>query len=80
MSAAPEHNAWDAGEDRAGPDPTLARAEELVDRFGERAGSWLSHVGRDAERLLARAREEAEDIWAEAQSLRHNGRGGASQP
>ncbi len=45
----------------AAPDGSdLERAEQLVAEWGERLGSWLS-------RSLARAREEAEDIWAEAQ-------------
>ena len=48
-----------AGEERSDTE----RAEELLEQWGERAGRWLS-------RTWARAREEAEDIWAEAQSVR----------
>jgi hypothetical protein len=42
----------------------VQRAEELLEQAGQRVGIWLW-------RVTARAREEAEDIWAEAQSLRH---------
>ena len=51
--------------------PTMERAEELVDRLGQRAGQIGSELGQRLLRLAARAREEAEDIWAEAQSMRH---------
>ncbi len=51
-----------------------ARAEELVDRMGERLGHFFSQVSRRAEWAIARAREEAEDIWAEAQSIRRDKR------
>ncbi|MFN2477474.1 MAG: hypothetical protein ABR526_14185 [Chthoniobacterales bacterium] len=51
-----------------------ARAEELVDRLGERVGHLFSQVSRRAEWAIARAREEAEDIWAEAQSIRRDKR------
>jgi hypothetical protein len=46
----------------------VERANELIEEWGERVGHWLS-------RASARAREEAEDIWAEAQSIRHGERG-----
>lgn len=39
------------------------RAEQVMENLGERLGDWAS-------RALARAREEAEDIWAEAQTVR----------
>jgi hypothetical protein len=44
-------------------DELMHDAEERMEDFGERFGRWLS-------RAAARAREEAEDIWAEAQDLR----------
>jgi hypothetical protein len=47
------------------------RAEEIVDRVAERVSDLTSTWGRKLLRLAARAREEAEDIWAEAQSIRH---------
>jgi len=52
--------------DRSGTE----RAEEMVDRLAERVGHWTSVVGRKLLWLGARAREEAEDIWAEAQNIR----------
>jgi len=51
-------------------DPATARAEELVDVLGQRAGRFAAEAGRNLTRLAARAREEAEDILAEAQHLR----------
>ena len=53
-----------------GARPTMERAEELVDRLGQRAGQIGTELGQRLLRLAARAREEAEDIWAEAQSMR----------
>ena len=44
-----------------------ARAEELVERV-------TGQVTRIARRLVVRAREEAEDIVAEAQTIRRGGR------
>lgn len=49
-----------------------ARAEILVDQWGERVGKFLSGAGYQLRKAAARAREEAEDIWAEAQTIRHN--------
>jgi hypothetical protein len=49
-----------------------ARAEILVDQWGERVGKFLSSGGYQLRKAAARAREEAEDIWAEAQTIRHN--------
>lgn len=46
------------------------RAEVLVDRLGERLGHFLSIAGYQLRKATARAREEAEDIWAEAQAIR----------
>jgi hypothetical protein len=50
----------DAGDQR----PVEDRAEELVDE-------WTRRAARSLTVLVARAREEVEDIWAEAQELRH---------
>lgn len=47
-----------------------ARAEELLDRAGEQVGRFASELGVRLRRAAARAREEAEDVWAEAQALR----------
>jgi hypothetical protein len=48
----------------------MERAEEMVDRIAERVSHYTSVWGRKLLRFAARAREEAEDIWAEAQSIR----------
>jgi hypothetical protein len=45
----------------------LDRAEEIVARIE-------LEVAQRAQRLIVRAVEEAQDIWAEAQALRHEGR------
>jgi hypothetical protein len=41
----------------------VRRAEELIEQWGQRFGGWLG-------RVTSRAREEAEDILAEAKSIR----------
>jgi hypothetical protein len=56
--------------------PARVRAEELLDRAGERLGYTASTVGLRLRQWTARAREEAEDLWAEAQSRRQNTNGG----
>ena len=56
--------------DRSGREAT-ARAEELVDRMGESVGHLASLAGWRILRAAAFVREEAEDVWAEAQSVRH---------
>ena len=50
--------------------PAMQRAEEMVDRMAERIGHYAGVVGHKLLWFVARAREEAEDIWAEAQELR----------
>jgi hypothetical protein len=49
--------------------PELARAEELIDRGAQSVATWASRIGREVLKGAARAREEAEDILAEARSL-----------
>lgn len=46
------------------------RAEELVDHAAQRVAEFTALLKRKLAHVAARAREEAEDIWAEAQSLR----------
>jgi hypothetical protein len=46
------------------------RAEEIVDHLAPMVGRLAALAGLQILKLAARAREEAEDIWAEAQSLR----------
>jgi len=50
--------------------PNVDRAEEVVSRLEDTVGAYAIVIGRRLQRLAARAREEAEDIWAEAQHLR----------
>lgn len=52
--------------DGAGPEGERSeteRAEQVMENVGERIGDWVS-------RAVTHAREEAEDIWAEAQTVR----------
>lgn len=63
--------------DAAHPSPTQApdqttteRAEETFDAMGQRIGIFALAARDHLARLSARAREEAEDMWAEAQHLR----------
>ena len=59
----------EAGDERADR-PATERAEELADRMGQRFGLVAAHVGLRLRRMAALAGEEAEDVWAEAQSIR----------
>ena len=54
--------------------PALQRAEELVDHIGERIGYFTHMLGHRLRKASARAREELQDIWAEAQHIRTRGR------
>src|SRR3954453_16191198 len=51
--------------------PATERADELLSRAGQTAGIFASLLGRRIARVAAFAREEIEDMWAEAQSIRH---------
>ncbi len=66
MSERPDEQAKDQGAHR----PATERAEAVVDLLGERIGAFAFIAGFQIRRLAARAREEAEDLWAEAQSVR----------
>ncbi len=66
MSDAPKSNL----NGKTANDAAVARAEELVDRLGERLGRFFGASGHQLRKATARAREEAEDIWAEAQAIR----------
>jgi hypothetical protein len=58
------------GQDAGAASPAMQRAEELVDRMGERVAHYAALLGTKIKEWAARLREEAEDIWAEAQSIR----------
>lgn len=60
----------DETSDEAGPSPDYTRAEEMVDQMGQAIGIYASRLGRRILKGIALAREEAEDIWAEAEALR----------
>jgi hypothetical protein len=48
----------------------IARADELMNHLGQRIGCGLVRLGRRLRWAGARLREEGEDTWAEAHSLR----------
>jgi hypothetical protein len=50
-------------------DERMKRAEEMVDEVAKRVGELTGRLGHGLLWLAARAREEAEDIWAEARSI-----------
>ena len=52
------------------PPDAMQRAEEMVDWLGQRVGHYTSVAGYYLLWMASRAREEAEDIWAEAQTIR----------
>jgi hypothetical protein len=52
--------------------PATERAEEMLDGMGERINQLASVAGPGLRKFLALAREEAEDIWAEAQHIRRS--------
>jgi hypothetical protein len=60
--------------------PATARAEELVDRLGHRMSHWATVNGLQARRTMARLREDAEDMWVEAQEMRNGWRSKREQP
>jgi hypothetical protein len=48
-----------------------AKAEQLIDQMGQRVSQFTASAGLQIQKAVARAREEAEDMWAEAQNIRH---------
>jgi hypothetical protein len=57
------------------PDTRMRHAERLVDGFTSWAGRYGAGAIGQVRRLASRAREEVEDIWAEAQATRHQSEG-----
>ncbi len=53
------------------PRRDIERAEQLVDVMGQSAGDLAARLSRGLLRGIALAREEAEDILAEAQAVSH---------
>ncbi|MBA2443538.1 MAG: E3 binding domain-containing protein [Rubrobacter sp.] len=58
--------------DRRDEEPRSAteRADELLDRTGQTVGAFASLAGHHVARIASFAREEVEDLWAEAQTVR----------
>ena len=52
--------------------PATRKAEETVDYLAQRLSSLTAIAKLNFQRTAARAREDAEDIWAEAQTIRHH--------
>jgi hypothetical protein len=50
--------------------PAMKRAEALADRLALQVGVVSTVITEGLKRFVARAREEAEDLWAEAQHIR----------
>ncbi len=48
-----------------------AKAEELVEGMAQRLGLFAALAGLQIQKTAARVREEAEDLWAEAQNIRN---------
>lgn len=56
------------------PQPRFQRAEETLDNFTRRVSEWVNVATLQAMAVYARAREEVEDIYAEAQDIRQRRR------
>jgi hypothetical protein len=52
--------------------PRVKQADDLVERVSSSVADVVS-------RVVARTREEAEDLWAEAKSVRHGQRSSAGE-
>ena len=68
-AATTEGNATAASPSAATPS-SLERADVLTDRFVLQVAAVTAALGRGLLRFTARVREEAEDVWAEAQHIR----------
>ena len=70
-----QSNGPEAGRTEEARRQATLKAEEMVDRMGSRINQFTSIASLQIQRTVARAREEAEDMWAEAQNIRRqNGR------
>ncbi len=50
--------------------PAVERADQMVDEFAKKVATVTGVVAKGLLRFVARVREEASDIWAEAQNIR----------
>ena len=48
----------------------MEKSEELVDRMTQQLSHYTAITGFQIQKAVARMREEAEDMWAEAQQIR----------
>src|SRR5437763_14585825 len=70
-----QSNGPEAGRTEEARRQATLKAEEMVDRMGSRINQFTSIASLQIQRTVAHAREEAEDMWAEAQNIRRqNGR------
>lgn len=70
LATVPEHETQ--GERDTRPTrPAMERAEELVGQLVHRVSFWTKSNGLQVRRSVARMREEAEDMWVEAQQMRN---------
>ncbi len=60
----------ETGESATHENDSIERAERIVQEWTVRAEQVGMEIGHQVVKLFARAREEAEDIWAEAQVIR----------
>jgi hypothetical protein len=75
-TVAEEQASQPAGAEEAAQPETekaTAKAEELVEGMTQRLSLYAARAGLQIQKTAACAREGAEDIWAEAQSIRKNG-------
>jgi hypothetical protein len=56
-------------DESTGSEESMERAEKIVGEWGQRVEQAGTMIGSQLVRLVARTREEAEDIWAEAQHM-----------
>jgi hypothetical protein len=49
--------------------PATERAEQLISTLGQHLEVWSARAGQQVARTTARLREDAEDIWVEAQHM-----------
>lgn len=52
--------------------PVTRKAEETLDDLAQRLSSLTATLKLNFQRTAARVREDAEDLWAEAQNIRHH--------
>jgi hypothetical protein len=64
----------------AGAGQAAERAEQMVDQWGARLGELAAAAEQQILKAAAYAREDLEDIWAEAREIQRNSRGSAGSP